>query len=80
MLELLAGAAASLVATQSSSPRALTAEAVMGLGARYFGHVEHEPDPAKALVRARELGDDVLVTGSLYLLADLHLVAAGRQG
>ena len=29
------------------------------------------PDPVAALARAHELGEPVLVTGSLYLLADL---------
>ena len=33
--------------------------------------VEEVPEPAAALARARELGRPVLVTGSLYLLADL---------
>ena len=37
---------------------------------RYFDVVEIEPDPAAALARAREHGR-VLVTGSLYLIADL---------
>jgi len=33
--------------------------------------VEAEGDPHEALRRARTLGRPVLVTGSLYLLADL---------
>ena len=40
----------------------------------FFERVEAVADPGEALARARELaGDDgaVLVTGSLYLLADL---------
>ena len=32
-------------------------------------------DPVAALRRAHELGARVLVTGSLYLLADLHAAA-----
>jgi folylpolyglutamate synthase/dihydropteroate synthase len=40
------------------------------IAARHFTDVEIEPDPAAALARAREHGP-VLVTGSLYLLADL---------
>ena len=34
-------------------------------------HVEAVEDPVRAVERARELGTPVLVTGSLYLLADL---------
>ena len=37
----------------------------------YFGLVEPVEDPVEALGRARSLGEPVLVTGSLYLLADL---------
>ena len=40
-------------------------------GRTAFAEVEEVPDPAAALVRARALGRPVLVTGSLYLLADL---------
>ena len=43
----------------------------------FFGHVEAVPEPAAALARGRELaGEDgaLLVTGSLYLLADLASV------
>ncbi|MFL5933518.1 MAG: hypothetical protein ACJ755_06630, partial [Gaiellaceae bacterium] len=39
--------------------------------ARYFPEVEAIEGPAAALVHARRLGEPVLVTGSLYLLADL---------
>ena len=51
---------------RASSPRS---------GAPFFGHVEAVPEPAAALARARELAgeDALLVTGSLYLLADLRL-------
>jgi hypothetical protein len=34
--------------------------------------VEARDDPTEALALAHELGDPVLVTGSLYLLADLE--------
>jgi dihydrofolate synthase / folylpolyglutamate synthase len=71
LLERLARAGRSLVATQSSSPRALPAGTVAELARSSFEHVEAEPDPAAALDRARQLGSRVLVTGSLYLLADL---------
>ncbi len=70
ILERLARAGSTLVATRSSSPRALDPEDLARRGARYFEHAEHEHDPARALRRARERGP-VLLTGSLYLLADL---------
>ena len=47
------------------------------LAARHFAEVEVEPDPAAALARAREHGP-VLVTGSLYLLADLSFLKEPR--
>ena len=70
MLERLARAGAVLVATSSSSERALPAEEVARRAAPFFSRVESEPDPLRARERARELGP-VLATGSLYLLADL---------
>jgi dihydrofolate synthase / folylpolyglutamate synthase len=76
MLERLARAGSILVATRSSNERALDEEHLARLGARYFRHAEPEPDPTQALGRARALAGDVLVTGSLYLLADLHRRAA----
>ena len=45
-----------------------------------FAHVETVADPGAAVRRAHELGGDVLVTGSLYLLADLAAREAGRPG
>ena len=38
----------------------------------FFREVEVVSEPAAALARAHELGDSVVVTGSLYLLADLE--------
>ena len=38
----------------------------------HFEHVEAIADPHAALARARVLGSPVLVTGSLYLLADFY--------
>ena len=70
MLATLAAAGQRLVATTSSNGRALPADALATIAARHFADVEIEPDPAAALARAREHGP-VLVTGSLYLLADL---------
>jgi dihydrofolate synthase/folylpolyglutamate synthase len=70
ILQRLARAGTTLIATRSSSARALPA-AEVAARARAFAEVEEVPDPAAALRRARELGRPVLVTGSLYLLADL---------
>jgi len=70
MLANLATISQRLVATQSSNPRALPAEELATRANAHFPAVETVPDPAAALARARELGP-VLVTGSLYLLADL---------
>jgi dihydrofolate synthase / folylpolyglutamate synthase len=70
MLASLAAAGQRLVATTSSNGRALPADVLATIAARHFADVEIEPDPAAALARAREHGP-VLVTGSLYLLADL---------
>ena len=41
------------------------------LARRHFEHVEVVDDPVAAVARAHELGEPVLVTGSLYLLGDL---------
>jgi dihydrofolate synthase/folylpolyglutamate synthase len=71
ILDRLAGAGRSLVATSSSSPRALPAADVAALARPRFSTVETVADPHLALARARELGRPLLVTGSLYLLADL---------
>jgi len=70
MLAELARAGRCFVATSSSHARALPAEELAALARKHFAQVEAIPDPQKALARARELGP-VLVTGSLYLLADL---------
>ena len=59
-----------LVATASSNERALPADELGRLAAPLFDEVEIEPDPVAALARARA-HPPVLVTGSLYLLADL---------
>jgi len=77
MLAALSALGGRLVATSSSSPRALPAGELAALGRPFFGHVETVPEPAAALARGRELaGEDgaLLVTGSLYLLADLASV------
>ena len=63
-----------LVTTRSTNPRSLAPDELAGRGRRWFEHVDAVDDPAAALLRGRELaGPDgaLLVTGSLYLLADL---------
>ena len=71
MLERLARAGPFLVATRSSNDRALAAEEVAARARDWFPAVEIVEDPRAALLLARALGRRVLVTGSLYLLADL---------
>ncbi len=79
MLGDLAGLAPRLVATSSDNPRALPADQLAARAAPHFPHVETEPDPHKALVRARQSSTGlILVTGSLYLLA--NLARAEEQG
>jgi len=75
MLRALTAVADTLVATRSTNERALPAEELAALAAPHFGRVEVVTDPREAVERARSLaGPDgaVLVTGSLYLLADLY--------
>jgi dihydrofolate synthase / folylpolyglutamate synthase len=75
MLRALTAVGDVLVATASSSPRALAADELARLAGLHFARVEARPEPHEALARARELagpGGAVLVTGSLYLLADLY--------
>jgi dihydrofolate synthase/folylpolyglutamate synthase len=74
MLRALAQVGDRLIATRSTNPRAVPAGDLARLAEPHFGHVEAVDDPELARRRARELaGPDgaVLVTGSLYLLADL---------
>jgi dihydrofolate synthase/folylpolyglutamate synthase len=74
MLAALARAGDTLVATASHSARALPAAELAARAGPLFERVEIEPNPATALHRGRELAGEegaVLVTGSLYLLADL---------
>jgi dihydrofolate synthase/folylpolyglutamate synthase len=70
MLALLGRLGRTLVATRSSNPRALSELELARRAEPYFERVVPTADPQEALVRARPLGP-VLVTGSLYLLADL---------
>ena len=73
MLRGLARAGRTLVATASQSARALPAAELADRARPHFDEVEAVDDPTAALASARELAGDgaVLVTGSLYLLADL---------
>jgi dihydrofolate synthase/folylpolyglutamate synthase len=74
MLRALAQAGQTLVATASHSARVLDAQRLAELATPFFERVETISEPDAALARARELaGEDgaVLVTGSLYVLADL---------
>jgi dihydrofolate synthase/folylpolyglutamate synthase len=72
MLVDLAAIAPTLIATQSTNPRALPAAELADRAAAHFRRVETEPTPDLALERARKsTGGGILVTGSLYLLADL---------
>jgi dihydrofolate synthase/folylpolyglutamate synthase len=77
MLAGLAALGSRLVATQSSNERALSADELASKARAHFEYVEAIPDPVAALVRAHELGEPVLVTGSLFLLADLAAAEAG---
>jgi len=74
MLEALSVLGPTLVATESRNGRALPAAELAALASAHFDLVEAEPEPTAARARAVELagpGGAVLVTGSLYLLADL---------
>jgi len=70
MLERLGRAGRTLIATRSSNPRALDGKELARRAEPYFDRVESDNDPHSALRRARGAGP-ILVTGSLYLLADL---------
>jgi dihydrofolate synthase/folylpolyglutamate synthase len=74
MLEALSVLGPTLVATESRNGRALPAAELAALASAHFEQVEAEPDPGAARTRALELagpGGALLITGSLYLLADL---------
>ncbi len=74
MLEALSVLGSTLVATESPNERALPAPELAALGSAHFARVETLPDPHAARSRALELAGvhgAVLVTGSLYVLAEL---------
>jgi len=73
MLAALAAAGRRFVACRSSNPRSLPAEDLAGRARNRFEVVEARDDPRDALELAHSLGEPVLVTGSLYLLADLEV-------
>ena len=72
ILRRLSEAGPTLIATRSSNPRSLSADELAEHAAPHFERVESVDDPTAALVRAHQLGNAVLVAGSLYLLADLY--------
>ena len=72
ILGRLARAGSHLIATRSTNERALPAEELARRAEPHFAQVEAVAEPHAAYRRARELGPRVLVTGSLYLLADLN--------
>ena len=80
MLRELRRAGPRLVATRSSSTRALGATDLAERARALFEHVEAIDDPVRALERAHELGEPVLVTGSLYLLGDLARAERAAPG
>ena len=74
MLEALSVLGPTLVATESRNGRALSSAELAAVGSAHFERVVTVPDPLAARARALELagaGGAVLVTGSLYLLAEL---------
>jgi dihydrofolate synthase/folylpolyglutamate synthase len=75
MLAAFAAVGRRFVACRSSSPRSLPAGELAARARARFDVVRARDDPREALELAHALGEPVLVTGSLYLLADLE--AAG---
>jgi dihydrofolate synthase/folylpolyglutamate synthase len=74
MLAALSALGNTVVATASTNARSLSADELATLARRWFETTETERDPGAALARARSIAGPsgaVLVTGSLYLLADL---------
>jgi dihydrofolate synthase / folylpolyglutamate synthase len=74
MLAALSALGERIVVTTSTNRRALAADDLARRAGGFFAQVTVVPDPAQALASAREAAGDegaVLVTGSLYLLADL---------
>jgi dihydrofolate synthase / folylpolyglutamate synthase len=83
MLRALLPGSAGAVFTRSANPRALSPATLASLAGQLgaTGPLEIEPDPARAVERARALagpGGAVVATGSIYLVADL-LAAPGER-
>lgn len=81
MLAALSPLGARLIATASSSSRALPAAELARLARPFFADVEVVSEPELALAAAREAAGPegaVLVTGSLYLLSELAAVRPSR--
>jgi dihydrofolate synthase/folylpolyglutamate synthase len=76
MLRRLASMGDRFVATSSSNARSLPSADLAVRARRHFAVVEETDDPAAAVRLAHALGEPVLVTGSLYLLADLEAAEA----
>ena len=72
MLGGLAALGRRFVACRSSNDRALPADELADRARSFFAIVDSVADPRAALALAHRLGEPVLVTGSLYLLADLE--------
>lgn len=72
MLEALSVLGDRLVATESRNGRSLPASELADLARPFFRQVDVEPEPRTARLRALETGEAVVVTGSLYLLSELH--------
>ena len=72
LLERLGRAGSTFVATSSSNARALSAKELAARAEVHFSEIVAVANPRKALARAHTYGRTVLITGSLYLLADLH--------
>ncbi len=86
MLRALLPACDRVVCTTSANPRALSPATLRSLteqlGGVAGGEVDVEPDPHRALARARAVTDPagtVLATGSIYLVADLVRAAGDRS-
>jgi dihydrofolate synthase/folylpolyglutamate synthase len=74
MLAALSVLGDTFVATASGNPRALPADELAARAEEHFTEVRTAPAPSDALAAGRDAaGEDgaLLVTGSLYLLADL---------
>jgi dihydrofolate synthase/folylpolyglutamate synthase len=77
MLRALAGLGHRFVACTSTNARALPAAELADRAGAWFDEVDARDDPREALAVAHALGEPVLVTGSLYLLADLAAAETG---